>query len=90
MLLGDALEANGDPTGAHKHWQEAHRLDHLHKNVRAMDARARMAMGESFSFAKEARLIFAMLRLFLQAMMLSDNFLTDCMFIERTNIPQEA
>ena len=37
---------------------EQHRLDHLLKNVRAMDTRARMAMGESFSFATEARLIY--------------------------------
>ncbi len=37
---------------------EQHRLDHLLKNVRAMDARARMVMGESFSFETEARLIY--------------------------------
>ena len=37
---------------------EKHRLDHLHKNVRAMDARARMTMGELFSFATEARLVY--------------------------------
>ena len=37
---------------------ERHRLDHLVKNVRAMDARARMTLGESFSFATEARLIY--------------------------------
>lgn len=37
---------------------EQHRLDHLFKNVRAMDTRARMALGESFSFATEARLIY--------------------------------
>ena len=37
---------------------ERHRLDHLVKNVRAMDARARMALGESFSFATEARLVY--------------------------------
>ena len=37
---------------------EQHRLDHLFKNVRAMDARARMTLGESFSFATEARLIY--------------------------------
>ncbi len=37
---------------------DQHRLDHLLKNVRAMDARARMMNGESFSFATEARLIY--------------------------------
>lgn len=37
---------------------EQHRLDHLLKTVRAMDVRVRMAMGESFSFATEARLIY--------------------------------
>jgi hypothetical protein len=37
---------------------EQHRLDHLLKNARAMDARIRMAMGETFSFATEARLIY--------------------------------
>lgn len=37
---------------------EQHRLDHLLKNVRAMDVRARMVTGESFSFATEARLIY--------------------------------
>ena len=37
---------------------ERHRQDHLFKTVLAMDTRARMAMGESFSFAKEARLIY--------------------------------
>jgi hypothetical protein len=37
---------------------EQHRLDHLFKTVRAMDTRARIAMGESFSFATEARLLY--------------------------------
>ena len=37
---------------------EQHRLDHLLKNVRAMDTRVRMALGESFSFASEAHLIY--------------------------------
>jgi hypothetical protein len=37
---------------------EQHRLDHLLKNVRAMDTRARMVMGETFSFTTEARLIY--------------------------------
>jgi hypothetical protein len=37
---------------------EQHRLDQLLKTVRAMDARARIAMGEPFSFASEARLIY--------------------------------
>jgi hypothetical protein len=37
---------------------EQHRLDHLFKNVRAMDARARMALGESLGLTTEARLIY--------------------------------
>jgi len=37
---------------------EQHRLDHLLKTVRAMDTRARIVMGEPFSFATEARLIY--------------------------------
>jgi len=37
---------------------EQHRLDHLLKNVRAMDARARMVLGESLGFTTEARLIY--------------------------------
>jgi len=37
---------------------DAHRLDHLIKNVRAMNARIRMVNGETFSFNEEARLIY--------------------------------